>query len=82
MVRKVWALTRRAAIAVQDVLSRVQEEHARYRRLCDQLEESNLLFDALQTDRDELQEDLAGLTYHPAPPGMSVHLGGGRGGGG
>lgn len=50
---------------VRDVLGRVQEEHARYQRLCDQLEESNILYDNLQDDLDELREQLTMLTYNP-----------------
>ena len=56
--------------AVQEVLNRVQEEHTRYRRLCDQLEESNVLYDTLCADLDDQREELASLTYHPAPPSM------------
>ncbi|KAL8608196.1 hypothetical protein ACOMHN_016651 [Nucella lapillus] len=55
---------------VKDVLPRVQEEHVRYGRLCDQMEESNATYDSLYADLDDLREELAALTYHPEPPGM------------
>ncbi|KAK7095203.1 hypothetical protein V1264_006646 [Littorina saxatilis] len=57
---------------VRDVLSRVQEEHLRYKRLCDQLDESNLLYDMLTAELEDLREMLGNLTYDPAPLGMSV----------
>ncbi|XP_076454477.1 uncharacterized protein LOC143289399 [Babylonia areolata] len=56
---------------VKDVLSRVQEEHARYRRLCSQLDECNSMYDQHCDDLDDLREELANLTYHPEPPSMT-----------
>jgi hypothetical protein len=52
-------------VCEQNVLIRVQEEHLRYQRLCDQLDESNVFFDNLQDELDELRDQLAILTYNP-----------------
>ncbi|KAK7505037.1 hypothetical protein BaRGS_00003607, partial [Batillaria attramentaria] len=53
----------------KDILSRVEEEHARYTRLCQQLEESNNHYDMLHDDLGRLRGELQVLMYDTKAPG-------------
>lgn len=56
---------------VKDILSRVEEEHARYTRLCQQLEESNNHHDMLHEELIRLRQELQVLMYDTKSPGMT-----------
>nr|KAG5712448.1 hypothetical protein BaRGS_011422 [Batillaria attramentaria] len=58
----------------RDILSRVEEEHARYTRLCQQLEESNNHYDMLHDDLGRLRGELQVLMYDTKAPGMRVFM--------